>query len=86
MTYDESITEALLLCESKRKTVGQLFKLLADWDSILEQGGDAMTICTILPCKVCGHTFFAHTFKCSDCPKKSTEAQHTYVRRESDNR
>ena len=42
-------------------------------------------ICTILPCKVCDHTFFAHTSKCSDCPKKSIEAQHTYVRREHDN-
>ena len=42
MLTEKSIAEALLLCQSKRKTVGQLSKLLAGWDSILEQEENAL--------------------------------------------
>jgi hypothetical protein len=42
MLTEKSIAEALLHCQSKRKTVGQLSKLLAGWDAVLEQEENAL--------------------------------------------
>ena len=42
MLTEKSIAEVLLLWQSKRKAVGQLSKLLAGWDSILEQEENAL--------------------------------------------